>query len=336
MSRLRVVVWLVVAVSCALGAGLAGATRQVVSPTARVVRRLAPPGAWDVFRVAWLPGVKRAVVGVDRGETDGGMDRLQLYAVDLGRASWTLIPVPDDSFCAFRGGLFPERITAVEVGFLATCLGPLADLDHDKRVWAYSFDTGQARQLFPYGTGFPAAGFSFAPGSKAGLINDGTGLEENLRWLRADRLSAPLRLRVDRVSDPSFSPDGKVVAVGVVTGITGVRGIGRSDAPWSIALLDPYKLKLRSVKTSYEQILRGGWSPDGRYFAFAWDAMRGPGGVSILRRRDMKVIPVFRGVVSGVDWIDTRTLVAAQTNETSVHRAGASSLAVLKISGPLG
>ena len=113
--------------------------------------------------------------------------------------------------------LVPTAQTVESVAFTEGCTATT------KRILSYSFTSRRIKQLYPYTLPFPAGPFVLLPGTTKGILNDGTGLEERLRWLTPTRLSAPIRLGLDRVGNLAIPPDGERLAVSAVKGIGGAR-----------------------------------------------------------------------------------------------------------------
>jgi hypothetical protein len=195
------------------------------------------------------------------------------------------------------------------VAFIADCYGDLLP-DRVRDIREYSFATGRVRRLYPYYVTYLASGFTIDPKSNRGLLNDGYGLAERLRWLEPTRLSAPIKLPLDRVGDPAWAPDGSVVALAGARGLTGVSGVGRLDAVWTLYLLDPQTRRLTPLVRGLNEGRRGGWSPDSRFYAVALKNPAGTSGVGVVRLRDKRVVLIRTGSFGEVDWIDEHTVVA--------------------------
>jgi dipeptidyl aminopeptidase/acylaminoacyl peptidase len=107
--------------------------------------------------------------------------------------------------------------------------------------------------------------FAFSPKADVGLLNDGAGLEERLRWLRP-RSRPALDLPVTRVGDPAWSRDGRRVAVGGIPRSAG-HDSPTSDSPWALYLLDRRGRLLRRLPVDLRDGADASWSPDGRWLA---------------------------------------------------------------------
>ncbi len=107
---------------------------------------------------------------------------------------------------------------------------------------------------------FPAGAVAFDPAGERGVINDGTGLSERLRWLGPKSLSAPLPLPFDRIGDPVRSPDGRTIVVPGVTGLGASGGAERANQSWGLWELDgqPARLTLVDIVTGRRVAARDG------------------------------------------------------------------------------
>jgi hypothetical protein len=114
---------------------------------------------------------------------------------------------------------------------------------------------------------FRRGGFTLRPDGRRGVLNDGTGLEEQLRWLQPRTLSPPIRLGLERVGAPAWSPDGRAIAVSAAVDVKGVEGVARSIASWRVYLGNS---ELRSVRPLGNEALEEdpalAWSGDSRAF----------------------------------------------------------------------
>jgi hypothetical protein len=68
--------------------------------------------------------------------------------------------------------------------------------------------------------------FSVAPNLASAVLNDGRGLYERLLWLRRKK-AVPARLPFTRVGYPSWSRDGRWIAVDAVPSDQDAHGVAR-------------------------------------------------------------------------------------------------------------
>ncbi len=180
-----------------------------------------------------------------------------------------------------------------------------------KRILSYSFKSRRIKQLYPYSLPFPAGPFVLLPGTTKGILNDGTGLEERLRWLTPTRLSAPIRLGLDRVGNLTISPDGERFAVSAVKGIGGVQGPERSVASdWFVRVSDTSLRRHvgRVPRVLFDENPYLSWSPDSTVLAAAGQTSQKDGVLILVRRSDLASIVVTRQRFGAIAWVDSHTL----------------------------
>jgi hypothetical protein len=278
------------------------------------------PFAAEITSLAWVPAASRIVVSTRHG-WDVGDSRL--FEVNLGNGKWRRIAIPRTHACPIREAFSVSRLSASEVAFVAGCYGNASTAPADtKTVLAYSVTRRTFRKIFTYGIGFAARGVSVLSARPAiGIMNDGYGLGERLRRLDSLQRSAPLKLPVDRVRDPFWSPDGASVAFGAATGLSGASGLERTRAKWSMYLLNPSTGTLREAQAAYDWITRGAWRADSRLFAYAYTTVDGDHGIAIMERGDLSTLNVSSGAFSAVDWHGRCSLIASRTSTPARGRA---------------
>jgi hypothetical protein len=122
-------------------------------------------------------------------------------------------------------------------------------------------------------------------------------------------MSPPIRLGLERVGQPAWSPDGRVIAVSAAVDVKGVEGVARSIASWRVYLGNS---ELRSVRPLGSETLEEdralAWSGDSRLLAVASLGREQTGKLLLLRRPDGKELILKRGHFGGVAWTGHTTL----------------------------
>lgn len=272
------------------------------------IRRFSPPHGWRPLSLAWMGSSGHMVVSV---ATVGDFGRIGLFVTDPRGSSWRKLRVPTKPPCEATGEILPFSLAPTKVAFVAMCFGDKVQPERFKDIRVYSFRTGRVSRLFPYWVGPASGGFSADATRARWLQNDGVGLEESLRWLRPSRRSAPLRLGLDRVGDPVWSPRASAVIVPGAGGLEGVEGVNRTFATWTLYVLDPDTLRLRTlVGGLVDGVQRGAWSPDGKLYAVSLRSRSGQNGIALVRVRDKRVVIVRPGSYGEVAWLSRDVLAA--------------------------
>jgi hypothetical protein len=281
---------------------------------AKTIRILRPPGKWVIETLAWIPEPGVLTMAAVRQPP---YLNLTLFTVRVdGSGRWRRVVGLSQPKCKATFGLGPVALGRDRVAYTEDCVNPQLPPNELKHIKAFSFRTHAVRSLFPYGLPFSARAFALRPDGRAGVLNDGTGLEEQLRWLRPKGLSAPIRLGLERVGQPAWSPDGRSIAVSGAVGLGGVEGVARSVASWRVYLAER---GLRSVRRLGDATLEEdpalAWSRDSRLIAVAAAGREHAGKLLLLRARDGKQLLLKRGNLGGVAWTSATTIAVG-------HRVG--------------
>jgi len=167
-----------------------GQDRVSALGSVKTVRLLRPPGKWVIETLAWIPEPRVLTM---EAVTQPPYLNLTLFTVRVdGSGSWRRVVGLSQPKCKATFGLAPVALGRDRVAYTEHCVNPRLPPNELKHIKAFSFRTRQVRSLFPYGLPFPARAFALRSDGHAGVLNDGTGLEEKLRWLRPKSLSAPI------------------------------------------------------------------------------------------------------------------------------------------------
>lgn len=286
----------------------------------KLLRVLRPPGSWDIDYLAWLAG-EQALVARAYGGPTYLSDTLRIVRLGSRRPGWRRLSDLARLGCRNPALIAPLATGRRSFGFVEGCLGPNADPRTSKHVREFSFEDRRVRTLFPYGLPFPAGEFALRPDRRVGVLNDGTGLEEKLRWLLPERLSAPIRLGLDRVGQPAWSPDGRSVAVSGARGLAG-EGVARSLASWRIYVTNH---EVRTIKLTGGVVLEEqpsiAWSPNSQLLAVAAIGREHQGKLVLVRPRDGRHLLLERGEYGGIAWM-TETTIAVVRVKNRVRIGG--------------
>lgn len=280
-----------------------GANRSIDGSPARTLGVVRTPSNWSIDYMTWVPAKRALVVRALEGPLHLST-MIYLSRIDRARPRWQAL-----SDLARLGCRDPALVSPVATGrssfaFIEGCLSEREPPQEAKRIRQYRLGTRVIQTLYPYGLPFPAAGFALEPGGRRGVLNDGTGLQERLRWLRPRSLSAPIPLALDRVGDPRWSPNGAAVVFPGVVGLENVVGPARSRASrWAIYVADMRLTQLRRIGqgTFYEQPSLA-WSPDGSVIAVAGKVRSGQGELALVRPRDGRTLVLRKGRYGAVTW----------------------------------
>lgn len=311
-SRATVVV---VAAAAALGGAVllgwlwvdSGSGNKIVGDTklARTVRTVQPVANWGIDSVAWVSAEHSLVIRAVEGPLHLST---MIYVAQINRPETRWRRLAD---LAKLGCRDPALISPVATGprsfaFVEGCLPEDESPRRSKHIRRFSFREERLRTPYSYGLPFPARGFALEPGTRRGVLNDGAGLEERLRWLQPHRLSAPIPLPLDRVGDPVWSPTGQEVALPGVVGLGDAEGPARSLASrWNIVIADRRFSRVRIIdEVEFREQPSVAWSGDGSLLAVAGKTGNAEGEVLLLRPHDGKSIVVKSGLYGAVAWID--------------------------------
>lgn len=281
-----------------------------VGPEGRIVRVIRPPGKWAIYSMTWVRGQRRLVLAAD---TRRPFLTPTLFSVTIAGGQWRRVADLQRRRCRGTIAVAPTATGSNTLAYIEGCLRPDIPPGESKHIKEFSFDSRETRLLFSYGLPWPAGAFALHPYGRIGVLNDGRGLFEQLRWLRPQRLSAPIALGIERLGSPAWSPDGRFIAFPGAVGISTKTGSVRSIADWRIHVASG---KLEGVKlaasTTFEEDAALSWSPDSRYIAAASVGRKRLGKVLLLRPSVRKHRLLLTGNYGAVTWVGNTTVAAVR------------------------
>lgn len=267
----------------------------------------APRGA--VFQTpVWLRGAQRLVVMlIPPGKgTDAAYDHL--VSLRLDGSGVKRLPLPRQPGCKLTSQGGPDAVSGTKLAYVQECWGQ--EIPHNaKYVRTYDLGSGHVGYLRPYSLVVSAGRVAVGRSGEV-VVNDGRGLSERLLRLGPSG-ARPLALPFIRVGYPSWSPDGRELALDAIPKTEHAEGLGRLDLPWSLYLLDRGGRVRRRLLSGLSFASRAAWSPDGRWIAVALQPAHQPRGLYLVDVSERTAHLVSHGDFGGVTWIGSRKLAAA-------------------------
>ncbi|HEX5415656.1 MAG TPA: hypothetical protein VFZ25_08310 [Chloroflexota bacterium] len=225
--------------------------------------------------LAWLPNPGEIVLTSGSIESNPGATHLDFVAPD--GAQMQALVLPQNPSCRLTGTYGPRLLADGRLAYQQSCW--MAD---NSQTMVYDPANRTARRFLPYDLPGRAGAVAFSPDLRLGIVNDGEGLQEQLLWLYPDH-SAPANFPFRRAGWPSWSPDGRTIAVDGAPTFSGF-------APWQQLLELPRKLYLYSVATGQLRPILDGfiaagvpaWSPDGRWLIESIVYSENPGDQALI------------------------------------------------------
>ena len=210
--------------------------------------------------IAWLSNPNEILVSL--GLSGPLPDRYPLYVLTNSASQLTPVQMSDDPTCngvqRNNARLLPDG----RVGFIQVCLGDRASLDD--HLMAYDPRNSQTTQLLPYHIPTASGTFDMAPDMQRGIIDHGDRLFEKIDWLEPT-VSQPIPVQLALAEWPSWSPDGKLIALIGAPNDHGQTGVDRLGLPKNIYLMQPSDLALRLLVAGVAEARTPEWSPNGRW-----------------------------------------------------------------------
>lgn len=212
---------------------------------------------------AWLPGQERVVVSYR--PPGGELADAHIYTVAAYDPELRLVPLPNDPSCARTGHVVPGMLADGRLAYVQRCIGNPRVPQEANSLMVFDFASGTATPLFPYYLHANQVQYALAPDLRRGVISDGRGLHERLLWLEPAGTRPVPDLAFERVWGPTWSPDGRMIAVAAVASGNGAQGLARLDLPWGLYVLDGQASRPRLLLDGFSSLASFAWSPDGRW-----------------------------------------------------------------------
>lgn len=240
------------------------------SPRLKEVRFIAAPNEGEFLGLAWLPSTREFVVNYRSSKSTKDSWDLQLYSMREDGSDFNPLPLSPDPDCKYTSRHLPRTLPDGRLAYVQRCWVSLTPERHlpteAVTLWAYDPVARSSEQLVPYFLPYRPSAFDFAPNMQVGLLNEGNRLYHNLYWIRANQLEY-LELALEKPGSPSWSPDGRTIAIDGVPYDLEKDSIDRLELPAKLYLLSTDDLSLEPVADGFINAAVSAWSPDGRWLA---------------------------------------------------------------------
>lgn len=235
-----------------------------------------------------------------RSPPPGDAFRKELASVAVDGSALQRITLPHEPGCKYTSKALPEALGDGRLGYVQQCWPGGGRV---VRLMAWNPRTKFVRPLVPYRLRFQQGPFACSPDLSTCVINDQNGLYEQLARIGPRGLE-PLNLPLERAGFPSWSPDGRWVALdGVPEGAIGT-GIDRLELPRDLYLLSSDLERLRPLVREITNVSGAAWSSDSRWLALSLKPKDGPEGLYLVEVGTGKLVLVLVGTQFGAPtWI---------------------------------
>lgn len=245
------------------------------------VRFIAAPAGGVFGTPAWLPRTGEIIVVFN--PAGGSIRDYHLYAIKPDGSDLRPISLPNDPECEYTSQSRPYVLPDGRLAYLQECwVSQTRELPQEAiNLMVFDPTTQSVQRLLPYYLPFNTKVYTFAPDLQVGLANVGVGLQERLYWLFPNRLEL-LDLPLERAGSPSWSPDGRLIAVDGAPDALGREGIERLELPRTLYLMSTDGKQLRPLVDHLRGNGASSWSPDGRWLVVPLDFENGERGLWLI------------------------------------------------------
>jgi hypothetical protein len=253
------------------------------------VRLIAAPRGTLFTDPVWLPALAKIVF--TRSPPPGDAFRKRLASVAVDGSDLKRLPLPNEAGCKYTSKVLPTVLGDGRLGYVQQCWP-----GGGRVVTLMTWDPGTniVRPLVPYRLLFLQGPFACSPDLSSCVINDRNGLYEQLAWLGTHGLQ-PIELPIERAGFPSWSPDGRWIALDGVPEGTEATGIDRLGLPRDVYLVSSDLERLRPLVRGAINLTKAAWSSDGQWLALSLKPMNGVEGLYLVEVATGKLVLVLEG-----------------------------------------
>jgi hypothetical protein len=246
----------------------------------------------------WLPALEKIVFA--RAPVPGDAFLVDLAAVAVDGAQLETLPLPDEPGCKYTSKALPEVLGDGRLGYVQQCWPGGGDV---VRLMTWDAETNKVTPLVPYRLRFQQGPFACAPDLSKCVINDQAGLEESLQRLGPHGLE-PLDLPLKRAGFPSWSPDGRWIALDGLPADAEGSGMETLEAPRDLYLLSGADLDtVKPLVREATNFTAAAWSADSRWLALGFEPKDRPEGLYLIDVATGRLTLVLEGDFGAPTWL---------------------------------